>query len=143
MQFCWQWLMSNYTSLRYISKGILPNGEITLFVRLFICQCLSIFNFFNELGSILRWFGCTVFMDLPLNVCRFFYHDCNDFLPSSIYLFKMVRSGNYIWLFGFHNWKGILKHMHFFLGGYLYTLIRFFPISITLYPQKINHLNVQ
>ena len=39
----------------------------------------------------------------PFYVCMFFYHDCNDFLPSSIYLFEMVRSGNYIWLFGFHN----------------------------------------
>ena len=43
----------------------------------------------------------------------------------------------------FSQLKGILKHMNFFLGGYLHTLIRFFPISIKLYSQKINHLNVQ
>ena len=43
----------------------------------------------------------------------------------------------------FSQLKGILKHMNFFLGGYLHTLIRFFPVSITLYSQKINHLNVQ
>ena len=79
----------------------------------------------------------------PFYVCIFFFFG-NDFLPSYIYI--------YIWdcqkwelhlVVWFSQFKGILKHMHIFLGGYLHSLIRFFPMLITLYSQKINHLNVQ
>ena len=62
-------------------------------------------------------------MNLPLYMCVLFYHDCNDFLeflPQCLYLFEMVKSWNYIWLFWFSQLKGILMHMHFFFSRRLF-----------------------
>ena len=110
---------------------ISTNGEITYFLHFY-------FNFY-DLGSILCWFCCISHF---MCACSFIMIAMTFFPLLYIYL----RWSEVGITFGCLVFTIERQHMYAFLPrrfSYLHSLIRFFPILITLYSQKINNLNEQ